>query len=140
MQRQICVCSPQMGIALNLGETEAESALHAFSYRSVCGFAHRWKKQCDSSRALHVLTEWSLNRGGNDGCGIAAAPPSHFPVPGCFSALPAVKSVLSSWEHAKSTKTNVDSQNAFSAEWQRALEADKPQINACNQLQRRRRY
>lgn len=128
-----------MGIALNLGETEAESALCAFSYRFMCGFAHRWKKQCNSSRALHILRV-VLQQRGNDGCGIATALPSHSLLPGCCSALPAVKSVLSFWEHAKSTKTNIDSQNAFSAEWQRALEADKPQINAWNQLQRTRRY
>lgn len=63
-----------MAIALSLGETEAESALCAFSYRCMCGFAQRQKKQCDSSKDLHILTEWSLNREGMTAVGLPLLP------------------------------------------------------------------
>lgn len=68
-------------------------------------------------------------------------PPLPQPFP-CFPVccLSSSEIIPESWESEKSQKTNVDTPNVvgFSAELKRALESDKPQINAGSQLQDRK--
>lgn len=83
----------------------------------------------------------ALDQRRHDGYGIATAPPAISLLP-CLLlvCLSSSEIIPESWESAKSHKTNLHTPNVvgFSAELKRALESDKPQINARSQLQDRK--
>lgn len=110
--------------------------------RRECSHTHSHIKSCVTPAELFSYSQTpACEQRRHDEYGITTTPPAISLLP-CLLllCLSSSEPIPESWESAKSHKTNVGTPNVegFSAELQKALESDKPQINAWSQLQERK--